>query len=146
MTVYDLAADRAARVARAREAADAARFGPTEALLDVDPAWRVTPDEPETLTQGERARARQRALIAQGRHPLTRGPLHPDAAVDVPSGTRPPAPGTCGTCTLRRYRQAETARAYPKCHADDGARITNGEQSDVPAWWPACVDYIEAPR
>jgi hypothetical protein len=114
-----------------------------------------------TARPGERRRATHLAVIATGFHPLGVAlkasiPLHPDAPRD---GRREPD-GTprCGTCVHRRQRNTGTASSYPKClvHPQERTatntsgppyrwrsypRATNGEGTDVAAWWPACADY-----
>lgn len=51
--------------------------------------------------------------ISVGRHPLTNGPLHPDATRDRTKDS-PPAEFTCGACVHRRSVGHHT-RSYPKC-------------------------------
>lgn len=111
-------------------------------LFDVDPGWRAAPapaDPASGLSAGRRLTLRQARDLEAGRHPLTRGPLHPDAA---PAGDRESAGARCGTCRFRR------AGTYPKCwHGWSGQqgeappRLSHGPATDVRGWWPACRDY-----
>lgn len=117
------------------------------ALFDVEP---VIPAEPvERLSAGGRLRVRQQAMVANGRHPLTRGVLHPDASRDRTRESGKSDPFTCGSCRFRR-----TGYEFPKClvpnpltgkpHVD---RLSHSTTTDVRAWWPACPAYepIEEP-
>ncbi|MEU8023739.1 hypothetical protein AB0B88_16140 [Micromonospora haikouensis] len=119
-------------------------------LFDVDPQWQPAApatEPPAPLSAGRRLTLRQAATLDGGRHPLTRGPLHPDAA---PADDRR-APGhRCGTCQHRRP-VGGTARSYPKCwHGwsgrpeDTPPRYSGGPATDVRAWWPACRDHQPA--
>lgn len=51
--------------------------------------------------------------IAAGRHPLTNGPLHPEAVRERTKDSEP-APFTCGACVHRGLTGHHT-RSYPKC-------------------------------
>jgi hypothetical protein len=115
-------------------------------LFDAEP-YTVAPaaaEPAEKLSADRRRTLRQTADLAKGRHPLTGGRLHPDAA---PAGDRA-APGLrCGTC---RYRQVigYHNRAYGKClwpnengDLNELPRVTHGAGSDVRRWWSACSDY-----
>lgn len=93
------------------------------------------------LSAGQALTRRQRADVAAGRHPLTGGPLHPDADRHAHVSDRKGLPFTCGSCVHR------DPHGYPKCYlpGPDGkpirARLTHGAATDVRAWWPACLDY-----
>lgn len=116
-------------------------------LFALDPGWRAAPapaDPTSGLSAGRRLTLRQAADLERGRHPLTRGPLHPDAA---PADDRTAAGARCATCRFRRPVHGG-ARAYPKClHGwsgdprDEPPRCSNGPATDVRGWWPACRDY-----
>lgn len=112
-------------------------------------------------TDGQRQRDRQLAAIRAGMHPLSLVPgvgpiaLHPDARRDGDRDDR--SVPRCGGCQHRRTINGGCARSFPKCLAGavphirtiDGRRHswethprrTNGGGSDIPAWFPACVDY-----
>lgn len=51
--------------------------------------------------------------IAVGKHPLTNGPLHPEADRKRTKDSDP-APFTCGTC-MHRGPVGHNTRSYPKC-------------------------------
>jgi hypothetical protein len=93
-------------------------FGEPLPQLPGTPA--VAPDA-EPLSADRRRTARQRQLVADGWHPLTRGRAHPEL-------------GTCGDC---RHRLA-AGRTYPKCELGPANR---GAATDVRAWWPACSRF-----
>lgn len=99
-----------------------------------------TPAEP--LSADRRRALRQRADIANGRHPLTRTRFHAEPE------------RRCGNCAFRaliRYH----ARTYPKCvwfptstdAAEVGSpyftpdRVSHSAASDVRAWWPGCTEH-----
>jgi hypothetical protein len=112
-------------------------------LFTVDPEWRAAPRPDAGLSAGRRLTLRQAADLAAGRHPLTRGALHPDAA---PAADRTAAGHRCGGCRFRAPTGA--TRAYPKCLFgwsgnawDDPPRRTSGAATDVRGWWPACQDF-----
>lgn len=110
----------------------------------------------ESLSSGRRLTRRQQQDVSNGKHPLTGGPLHPDATTrrhapiaghddchpEAPcSGASDPF--TCGSCVFR-----EAGHRYPKCVLPNPAsgkpwatRVSHSARSDVRAWWPACVDY-----
>jgi hypothetical protein len=52
--------------------------------------------------------------ITAGRHPLTNGPLHPEASRDRDNTSSGDDPFTCGTCVFRQPVGRHT-RSYPKC-------------------------------
>lgn len=110
------------------------------ALFDAAP-YTVAPVEPgEKLSAGRRLTLRQAADLAKGRHPLTGGRLHPDAA---PADDREAPGARCGTCRFR------VSGGYPKCRWPDPGeyrvaklpRVTHGPATDCRQWWPACTDW-----
>jgi hypothetical protein len=88
---------------------------------------------------------RQIAALGRGVHPITAGPLHPDAPDDATPKDRFPREGTCGTCAFLVYLDDATPkhpnRRTLKCNWANGARITRGPASDVRRWWPGCAQY-----
>jgi hypothetical protein len=97
----------------------------------------------EQLPEGRRRTLRQAADLARGRHPLTGGLLHPDAA---PADNRK-APGhRCGGCQFRVVEEHHN-RTYPKCwwpNADADAahpRVSSGSATDIRSWWPGCESW-----
>lgn len=110
------------------------------ALFDAEP-YTVATDEPEHLSADRRRTLRLTRDLALGRHPLTGGRLHPDAA---PADDRTAPGARCGTCRFR-----VTGGQYPKCRWPDPGeyriaklpRVTHGPATDVRAWWPACTDW-----
>lgn len=106
-----------------------------DTLFD-DAEYRVAPppDPDEQLSADRRRTLRQADDIAHRRHPLTRGPLHPEASAYDPGreGAR-----RCGNC---RFLEAHgRGRTYFKCGA---ALITHGPATDIRLWWPACVGHV----
>jgi hypothetical protein len=94
-----------------------------DVLFDMEPAVVIT--EPvEKLSAQRRLTLRQRADIANGRHPLTRRRIHEDPA------------RTCGNCAFRQKLDR-----WHKCVYGDFARVTHSVSSDVRAFWPACGDH-----
>jgi hypothetical protein len=108
-----------------------------------------------TLSADQRRTLRQREDIASGRHPLTRGPLHPFAAPEIASpDAEKGRPFTCGSCRFREVLRYHN-RSYPKCLRDltygghdaanvdlnDVRNVSHGGATDVRAWWPACAGY-----
>ncbi|MBT9255404.1 hypothetical protein KMZ30_07435 [Phycicoccus sp. KQZ13P-1] len=113
----------------------------TEALFDAGP-FLVEHDEPaEELSADRRRTLRQRAEIANGRHPLAGAPLHAQAPTDPAPGGRP-LPFTCGTCSHRQTHR-HNSRSYQKC---DLVPVTNGPGTDLRLWWPACINYDDTPK
>jgi hypothetical protein len=119
-----------------------------------DDGMRIALDARQDMTAGERLRIRQAARIGAGMHPLAlHGSvirLHPDAPADAHKGDGGTYP-RCGTCRHREVVSGEHAGRFPKClFGFDGrrwstaSRASNGEATDVRAWWPACVDYAPA--
>jgi hypothetical protein len=109
-----------------------------------------TPEPVEKLSAGQRLTKRQADDIAVGRHPLTRGALHPLASRHRDAQSPKDDPFTCGSCWFRHVIRYH-GRSYPKCvfdprrDADDTldkyARVSHSTATDVRAWWPACTDY-----
>jgi hypothetical protein len=124
------------------------------ALFDAAPYLVPTAEvEPgEKLSAGRRLTLRQAADLARGRHPLTGGPLHPDAA---PHDDRSAPGARCGSCRFRALF-GHHDRTYPKCsypvptrdgepiHPADHERMTrvaHSAASDCRSWWPACISH-----
>jgi len=95
-----------------------------------------------TDSAGVRRTKRQLADITAGRHPLTRGPLHPDAPTDPQNRSTPGK--RCGTCN-HRTPGTHNGTSYPKCRAHEGRYLTHGAATDVRAWWPACDTHERQP-
>jgi hypothetical protein len=128
----------------------------TEALFDATP-YEVPPPasaDPD-LSPDRRRTLRQREDIAAGRHPLTRGPLHPFASPEIASpDAEKGRPFTCGSCRFRELLRYH-GKAWPKClrdatygHHDASSidltkvrNVSHGATTDVRAWWPACIGY-----
>ncbi|WP_280470655.1 hypothetical protein [Nocardia farcinica] len=107
----------------------------TPALFELPADAAVAPPEPQPMNRGQRRKLLVAKRIAAGTHPLGYVSIHPEATRDrTGPGLR------CGTC---RYRQPEKHhnRTYPKCHFDNGSRVSGCDASDIRAWWPACRDY-----
>lgn len=120
----------------------------------------LPPPAPEVPkgSAGQRLTERQAQDVRDGRHPLTRGPLHPMAAPEVCTPGAPRnQPFTCGSCRFRELVRWHD-KAYPKCLRDgyrvdqDGAalsarsmdnlvNVSHGAASDCRGWWPACRLY-----
>lgn len=102
------------------------------------------------LSADRRRTARQAAAVAAGRHPLTRGPIHPLASPHRDASAPKNDPYTCGSCL---HRSQGGYHRWPKCWLPApgvGAdappsrvypRATRSATTDVRAWWPACPDY-----
>jgi hypothetical protein len=104
-------------------------------LFRVDGPAPATPAE--HISAGRKLTKRQQADVEHGRHPLTGGALHAEAAPAEPRS----APGRrCGNC---RFRESigHHDKTYPKCQFGGGGRVTSGAASDVRAWWPGCTDH-----
>ncbi len=124
----------------------------SETLFDGwEPATReIRPSEDMTLSAGRRLTLRQAEQIADGIHPLTRGPLHALASRHRDADAPKTDPFTCGSCYFReawRYH----GKAFVKCAfgvTNEGAspRVSHGPATDVRAWWPACPDYSPGDR
>lgn len=110
-----------------------------------------------TLSPGQRLTERQAAAVRAGRHPLTGGPLHPQADQGARAGDSGRLPFRCGSCRFRELIRWHN-NTYPKCVRDlarvdqDGgdladrtmdsaAFITHGTATDVRRWWPGCRHY-----
>lgn len=113
-------------------------------MTDQDPLFGgyeppPTTDDPE-LSADRRRTKRQLERVRDGRHPLTRGPLHRLASTDAAPGDETGLPFRCGSCRFRRLERWHN-RSFPKCVVFDGARMSHSAATDVRAWWPACRDY-----
>jgi hypothetical protein len=109
-----------------------------DALFDLDVP---TPKPIEKLSAGKRLTRRQAADLAAGRHPLTRGPLHPDTAPAEPRD----APGLrCGGCRFRK-QIGGGRRGYPKCDHPN-TPYSHGPATDVRSYWSACPLFEPTPQ
>lgn len=82
-------------------------------------------EPPVKLSADARRTIRNRQLIANGTHPVTRLRL-------VDNGQ------TCGNC-VHSGAQGGVAGTYYKCGAQNGRYITGGPATDIRLKWPACV-------
>lgn len=114
-------------------------------LFAVDETRRVplpepVPDPYAGLSADRRRTLRQAEQLGAGRHPLTRRPLHPEAA---PADDRN-APGRrCGNCRFREVLGHHN-KAFAKCvwtSGDVPLYLSHGAATDVRAWWPACPEH-----
>lgn len=134
---------------------------PVGAWVDEVPLFEgYDPPEPpvevrrEEISADRRRTIRQQQDVTNGVHPLTRGPLHPEATTfrhaPIPgvsaaechgaepcSGRRDPF--TCGSCVHR------VDMGWPKCDANGPKALTHSAATDVRAWWPACMSYEPKP-
>lgn len=117
----------------------------TQPLFDGYEPPAPPPGVDPTLSAGQRLTQRQTADVRAGRHPLTGGRLHPDAARDASKDDARSLPFTCGTCVHREIHTHNNGR-YPKCIHPQAGRDSRSAASDVRAWWPACGQYQEADR
>lgn len=105
-------------------------------LFDVTPtpaAPAATPVD-MTLSAGRRRTLRQAADLAAGVHPMTKAPLHPEAA----RADDRKAPGLrCRDC-LHLVGGGEGG--WLKC---DLVPMTRGPGTDARGWWPACSRFNE---
>ena len=108
----------------------------TGALFDVEDA-EPRPDVPKAgdigtppagLGQDALKTWRQRSLIAQGIHPVTRAAINADG-------------GTCGDCRFLYLKSGDFAGAFWKCSL--AASKTN-HGPDIRKWWPACQSHRTA--
>jgi len=128
----------------------------TDALFDATP-WEVAApaSSDPSLSADRRRTLRQREAIDAGRHPLTKGPLHPFASPETAQPDNPKGqPYTCGSCRFREVISHHN-RSYPKCVRDltyghhdaagvylsDVAHVSRGPATDVRSWWPSCLGY-----
>lgn len=98
--------------------------------------YPVLTDRYAGMGRDARRTAKALDLLLSGVHPLTRLPLHTDAA---PTNDRAAAGLRCGTCTFR-----VSTSGWPKC-----ARATHqggSEASDCRRWWPACRLHQDTPN
>jgi hypothetical protein len=97
---------------------------------------KAEPKVPEPKLSADRRRTkRQKDMLANGVHPITRQPL---STVEG---------ATCGTCALR-HQFGHRNKTYAKCTlgAPDsqpqlGPHVTRSASSDVRAWWTACLSW-----
>jgi hypothetical protein len=121
------------------------------ALFDLGPDQVRKPvsDPFEGLSADRRRTLRQSMDLEAGRHPLTKGRLHEDAA---PAEDRKALGRRCSNCFFRTSTLWHN-KAYVKCGrpgpmgADEHSvkappRVTRGAASDVRGWWPGCVDHV----
>jgi hypothetical protein len=105
---------------------------------DVGPVLPRREDELAGLSPGRRRTIRRLWKIAEGIHPITGAPLHPEAPKDATRWDRiAQRPFTCGSCA-HRFTNWGGAKTYPKCDL----HISRSEFTDVPAWLPACSSYV----
>lgn len=86
------------------------------------------------LSEGARRTALAMVSIARGVHPLTRLPLHSDAA---PADDRQAPGARCAGCA-NKTKVGHNASTYLKCAL---VTETRGPSTDLRAWWPACTRY-----
>jgi hypothetical protein len=137
-----------------------------DSLFD-DAGYRVPTGPPSTT--GQKIRDGHVARILAGFHPLAyldpTLTLHPlTARVTAPDG-RGADDYRCGSC-LHRVHTGGNAKSYAKCyrgrtvtpvpdrtqtrghgptHNITTPYATGSEQSDVRAWWPACIHWTRRP-
>ena len=126
-------------------------------LFDASPFYVAPPESADPdLSPDQRRTLRQREDIAAGRHPLTRGPLHPFAVGAIARPDNPKGqPFTCGSCRFRELIRYH-GKSWPKClrdghygnhpdpanmYLEEMTNVSHGAATDVRAWWPACVGY-----
>ncbi len=118
-------------------------------LFDASPFAVAVAEPQEKLSADRRRTLRQSESLAAGRHPLTGGRLHPQAA---PADDRQAEGRRCGNCRFRSLIHTNGNRQWPKClfgaeHPTDTVRgrrprVTSGAGSDVRRWWPGCADHV----
>lgn len=107
-----------------------------------DPPTELAPDD---MSAGQRLTRRQQQDVSNGVHPLTHGPLHPEASTMRSSTSGSKDPFTCGTCVHRVHQHGGGGGDYPKCDALGPKALTHSAATDVRAWWPACREYHHNP-
>ena len=106
------------------------------------PEEKFAADPLAELSPGQRRTLRQAGDVRNGRHPLTKGPLHPEASREAAPGGSRSKPFTCGGC-----KHLASNGDYLKCFLPglNGRpmpwRLSHSEATDVRRWWPACPDY-----
>ena len=114
----------------------------------------LRPSEQPDLSADRRRTLRQAERIADGIHPLTRGPLHELASRHRHANAPKNDPFTCGSCWFRAQFSAGNSK-FAKCtfgmtnehrYVTDAPRISASVTTDVRAWWPACRDYSPSDR
>lgn len=89
----------------------------------------------ETRESADSKRHRkQEAAVAEGEHPITKGPLHPEAKREFAHG--PKEPFTCGTCWFRRM-----VGKSMKCTSYNEMYATASVTTNCLAEFPACPRY-----
>jgi len=117
------------------------------------PAMFVLPAGARRRPAGPKARrtARQRFLIAAGLHPLSPVVpgrmlrLHPAAVRDVADRKSGPRCGGCEMFAALNPIGEGWELTAKRCWADEGARVTRGDATEVRAWWPGCEDWSADP-
>jgi len=110
-----------------------------EGLFEMKPIRPVDAEPDKSLSADQRRTLRRRTRLEHGLHPVYPFGLHPDA----PRVTTPFEPGDgprCGSCAhvnFDRYHE----RRYLKCEV---IGVTNGANTDMRRWWPACLVWVEA--
>lgn len=99
---------------------------------DVGPVIRQVVETKESADS--RRLRKQEAAAALGIHPITKGPLHPEAARGF--AHEPRAPFTCGSCAFRR----QIGKAM-KCTGHDERYATASVTTNCLAEFPACPSY-----
>jgi hypothetical protein len=89
------------------------------------------------LSAGQRLTLRQKADVANGRHPLMGGPTRPEL-------------GTCGDC-VHRVLIGSHSRGWPKCDWGGPSQrgldlMSHSAATDCRAWWPACSNFEPKPK
>lgn len=101
------------------------------------------PEKTEQLSADQRRTIRQQQDVVNGRHPLTKGLLHPEASTQRSAASGSKDPFSCGTCVFRELH-SHGNRSYPKCSRFPAFQ-THSAATDVRAWWPACTGYLPNP-
>jgi hypothetical protein len=93
------------------------------------------PEKPEKLSADRRRTKRQKDMLANGIHPVTRLKLTETAGA------------TCGNCALR-MQFGHRSKTYAKCtlgapegQPHKGPHVTNSAATDCRAWWGGCSEW-----
>ena len=113
-------------------------------------AREIRPSERAGLSADRRRTLQQAERIADGIHPLTRGPLHELASRHRDASSPKDDPFTCGSCYFRSSLRHHDG-SYAKCTLGStaekrGPYVAHSASTDVRAWWPACRDYSPSDR